>query len=477
MDWLTKLADWWHYLVAAVALLLAVLGSGHAILYKRDTRSASLWVGFIWLAPLVGSVAYFMFGVNRIRRQAAELRDANRGKEICTVESDLRLCSAPHLTSLVHLVDQVVGKPLLPGNSVEPLINGDEAFPAMLEAIAHARDSITLASYIFDNDAAGHRFVEALAQAQARGVEIRVLVDDTGARYSWPSIVRPLKKHRIPVARFLPSLAPSRVLAINLRNHRKVMVVDGRIGFTGGMNIRAGNCLKDNPKHPVQDIHFRLRGPIVRQLQEVFIEDWEFTTQETLSDGKWLPELNPCGTVTARALPDGPDEDYDKLRLVIKGALATARHYVRIVTPYFLPDATLISALNLAALRGVRVDIVLTGDNNLPFVHWATVAHLWQMLERGCHFWLTPPPFDHSKIMVVDDCWSLIGSANWDPRSLRLNFELNVECYDEALAAKLNEIIDQKIRLARRITLEEVDGRNIPVRLRDGIARLLTPYL
>jgi cardiolipin synthase len=196
-----------------------------------------------------------------------------------------------------------------------------------------------------------------------------------------------------------------------------------------------------------------------------------------MSGDKWLPELTPCGTVTARALPDGPDEDYDKLRLAIKGALATARHYVRIVTPYFLPDATLISALNLAALRGVRVEIVLTGKNNLPYVHWATVAHLWQMLERGCHFWLTPPPFDHSKIMVVDDCWSLIGSANWDPRSLRLNFELNVECYDEALAAKLNEIIDQKIRQARPITLEEVDGRNIPVRLRDGIARLLTPYL
>jgi cardiolipin synthase len=150
---------------------------------------------------------------------------------------------------------------------------------------------------------------------------------------------------------------------------------------------------------------------------------------------------------------------------------------VRIVTPYFLPDPSIISALNLAAMRGVEVDIVLPAHSNLPFVMWASRAHWWQMLKYGCRIWLTPAPFDHSKMMVMDGCWTLIGSANWDPRSLRLNFEFNVECYDCGLAEKLSTLIEAKMARAREVTLEEVDGRGLPARLRDGIARLLTPYL
>jgi cardiolipin synthase len=159
------------------------------------------------------------------------------------------------------------------------------------------------------------------------------------------------------------------------------------------------------------------------------------------------------------------------------GALSIARNSVRIVTPYFLPDPSVTSALNLAALRGVEVDIVLPSKSNLFFVHWASRAMWWQMLEHRCRIWLTPPPFDHSKLMIVDGCWVLLGSANWDPRSLRLNFEFNVECYDVDLAQRLDKLIAAKISSAHQVTLREVDGRPLPTRLRDGIARLATPYL
>jgi cardiolipin synthase A/B len=255
------------------------------------------------------------------------------------------------------------------------------------------------------------------------------------------------------------------------------MVVDGRLGFTGGMNIRIGNCLNRQPRSPVQDTHFRIRGPVVAQLQEAFADDWLFTTGESLRGDEWFPKPEPAGQVLARGVPDGPDEDHEKLRWTLLGALAIARHSVRIVTPYFLPDPPLVSALNLAAMRGVKVDIILPEKSNLPFFTWASRAMWWQVLSHGCRLWLTPPPFDHSKLMVVDGCWAFFGSANWDPRSLRLNFEFNLECYDLELAHRLEEIIAGKLKHARQMTLRQADARALPVRLLDGVARLLTPYL
>jgi cardiolipin synthase len=203
-----------------------------------------------------------------------------------------------------------------------------------------------------------------------------------------------------------------RLLAMNLRTHRKILVADGVLGFTGGLNIRIGNCLQKKPRSPVQDLHFRVRGPVVTQMQEAFAEDWSFSTGESLRGEKWFPKPLSAGEAFARGVSDGPDEDFEKLRWTLLGALSIARSSVQIVTPYFLPDRAVVSALNLAAMRGVRVDIILPSKNNLPFVHWASQAMWWQVLEHGCHVWLTPPPFDHSKLMIVDGCWVLLGSAN-----------------------------------------------------------------
>ena len=225
------------------------------------------------------------------------------------------------------------------------------------------------------------------------------------------------------------------------------------------MNIRHGNVLAEKPKSPVQDLQFRVEGPVVTQLQEAFVNDWAFCTKEILKGSEWLPELAEAGGVIARVIMDGPDADFEKARLTLLAALTEAQTSIQIVTPYFLPDPALITALNLAALRGVRVDIVLPGKNNLPFVHWASRALWWQVLERGCHVWLTPPPFDHSKLMIVDGHWVLFGSANWDARSLRLNFELNVECYGREFAQRMGLVFEQKLRHAREVTLAEADGR------------------
>ena len=264
---------------------------------------------------------------------------------------------------------------------------------------------------------------------------------------------------------------------MNLRNHRKLLIVDGTIGFTGGMNIREASVLASQHPHPVQDLHFRLDGPVVAHLMEAFSEDWAFTTGEVLEGIDWFPRLEETGSAVARGITDGPDRDIDKAELALLGALAVARSSVRIVTPYFLPDSRLISALNVTAMRGVSVEILLPQKNNLALVQWASTAQLWQVLRRGCRIYATAPPFDHTKLMLVDDCWAFFGSSNWDPRSLRLNFEFDVECYDADLVTTLHALVEAKLRTARPVTLDDVNGRPLFIKLRDGVVRLAAPYL
>jgi cardiolipin synthase len=475
----------WPHLFAGAYVVLMIVASAHLVMYKKDTRAAIGWIGVVVMVPVFGALLYGLLGINRVQRRALSLRSGGpplslpAPKFVADRKAVLSALTpaATRLASLEKLIGELTKRPLLHGNRIEQLVNGDQAYPQMIQAIEQAQHSVALATYIFDNDRAGRMFADALTAAVRRGVETRVIIDAIGARYSFPSIVGRLSRGGVPVARFLPTLMPGRFTYSNLRSHRKILVADGRIGFTGGLNIREGNDSRFKPAYPIQDHHFRIEGPVVAHLQEVFAEDWAFCTGEVLHGETWFPELPSVGKALARGISAGPDGDLDKLRLTLEGALACAESSVCIVTPYFLPDAPLIAALNVAALRGVQVDIILPAITNLTLVQWASAALLWQVLERGCRVWHSPPPFDHAKLMLVDRAWILLGSGNWDARSLRLNFEFDVECYDCELAEKLAGWMSQKLARARRVTLADVDARSIPIRLRDGLARLLTPYL
>ena len=475
------LREAWTVVATLLTIALSAVASAHAMLHKRDVRSALGWVGLIWLAPIAGAVAYVLLGVNRIKRRAIALRlpevrprpaEAGAGSPADEVPP-----AARHLEALVRLGDAVVRRPLVPGNRIELLPGGATAYPAMIEAIDRAERSVTFCTYLFDPGEVGSAFAAALARARWRGVQVRVLVDAVGARYRWPPMHRRLRREGVPVALFLERLAPLWLPFFNLRNHRKILVVDGRVGFTGGMNVRDEFAPSASRPEPYEDLHFRVEGPVVGHLQSAFAEDWLFTTRERLDGVAFFPPLPAAGPVVARGISDGPDEDFETIRWLLLGALAAARSRVRIVTPYFLPDTPLLVALNVAALRGVTVDVVLPERGNLPLVSWAQNAQLWQVLDHGCRIWRSPPPFDHSKMMVVDGVWSLLGSANWDPRSLRLNFELDVECYDADLAERVEALVEARIDRSRQVTLADVDARPLPVKLRDGVARLFSPYL
>ena len=460
---------------AVTAVLAAVLAAGHAIIYKRDSRSASIWVLVVLILPALGALAYAVLGVNRVQRRAVRLRSrmVRHRRDPQFPPSD----PGTHFVPLARLVSRVCERPLLPGNSIEPLVDGPNAFPAMLEAIQSAKSSVAMASYIFDGDGIGEDFVKALGAAVKRGVEVRVLIDDVDARWSSSTAVKPLRAAGVNAAVFNPPIVPARLHALNLRNHRKILVVAGTLGFTGGMNVDCRYWKPEAPDQAFRDLHFRLRGPVVGQLMEVFADDWQFTTEEALRGPRWFPSLASDGAVLARAIEAGPDESIERVRWAIVGGVNAAQRSVRVLTPYFIPDSTLISALDAAALRGVEVDIVIPQTSDLPHVHWAAYGQLWQVLDHGCRVWMRPGSFDHSKLLVVDGAWTLLGSANWDARSLRLNFEVNVECYSVELGAHMDGLIQARIGQSESLTLAQINERPLWMKLRDGAARLFAPYL
>ncbi|MBE7210843.1 MAG: PLDc N-terminal domain-containing protein [Gluconacetobacter diazotrophicus] len=463
--------------------VLSVFVTLHVLRTKREIGAAIGWIGLAWLAPITGTVLYAMFGVNRVRRLARRLSRQRRWSSRFVVSTGQRVLTDDYAL-LSEAVGRLTGRPLLGGNAMERFENGDEAYPPMLRAIEDARSTVLMCSYLFHDDAVGGRFVDALVAAHRRGVRVRVMVDGIGSGYLRCRAAARLRAGGVPCARFMHSLLPWRMPFINLRTHKKILVVDGRIGFTGGMNIAGENLLAAKPAHPVSDTHFLLRGPVVHQLSEAFAKDWSFCTGREIDEPEFFPEQAPAASedgagsgegALMRVVTSGPDSDVEKIEFAVMQAVTIARRSVRIMTPYFLPDERLLTAIAMAAMRGVEIDVVMPEQSNQKPVDWARDPNNRPLLDAGVRLWLARPPFNHSKLMAVDGRWALIGSSNMDVRSLRLNFELNVEVYDEAAAAEIDTFI--RAHRHRRQTHHDLDKRSFPVRLRDSGARLMLPYL
>lgn len=465
----------------AAAILCGLWAAGHALLNKRDPRAALVWVSITLTIPVIGPLAYWLLGINRITRRALHWKSHRQpalSDELFPHQGAPSAVLPPPydaLQTIDNVSNRVARLGLIAGNRLLPLHNGEAAYPAMLSAITQARSTIHLSSYIFDGDGAGAEFIIALREAAGRGVSVRVIVDSMGERYSRTTAYDALQGSSVDIRHYLPlTQAPF----INLRNHRKLLVVDGRVAFTGGMNIRSNHCLAAAPaEKATADLHFQVEGPAVADLQRIFLEDWYFVSGEAPDDPCLFPGLPTAGAAFVRTIADGPDREFHKLEWLVYGALATARQQIMIMTPYFVPDRPQITALITAALRGVEITIILPQVNNLPFVAWASRASYWELLKHNIRILEQPPPFAHTKLMIVDGLWCLLGSANWDTRSFRLNFELNLSVFDQHLANDLGQHFNAVLQTSRPVTQEEMDARPLPVKLRDGIARLFSPYL
>jgi len=459
-------------LVGVLHFAIAATVTVHTLINKRDVPAAIGWIGMAWLAPVFGALLYLGFGVNRVKRRARRLKGSGRN---IGPPATGDISSADPIERLKIAVGSITGQDMAIGKVTAVLDCGDQAYPQMLAAIDGAKFSVTLSTYIFRTDELGLQFIGALVRAHRRGVRTRILIDGFGGGFLRSSAYHELRKQGVPVARFQHSTLPWKMPFLDLRLHKKSLVVDGDCAFVGGLNIGAENLIEKRPKAAVRDLHFRVEGTVVRQIQQEFEDDWSFTTRETQIEAGSLRKAGPSDGVAARTIVAGPDQEVDQLVLVLLSAINSARRSIRIATPYFLPDEQLVTALQLAAFRGVETHLVFPAANNHLLVAWAAQTHIRPLLQAGCRLWRSPPPFDHSKLMTIDGEWSLIGSANWDMRSLRLNFELTVEFYDAALANEFAEIIDA--RCVEPISLAEIDSRPFIVKLRDAAARLAMPYI
>ena len=484
MQVLESLFEWisfhWVSIIVVVHFGLSVVTSLHVLLFKENERTSLAWIGLVIFSPVLGSLFYWLFGINRIRRIAKrehpqKLKQDFRYKEDCIDFHGLpdnwhASIIAGYTIHPVNYVDN---------NAIEPLVNGDHAYPAMIQSIEAAQSHIVLSSYIFDYDSLGRQFVKALTQAKERGVIVHVLLDGIGVGYSWRKSDRALKRRGVRTAQFLPAISLTGIRFINLRNHRKILCVDGKEAYIGGMNISKNN-LVNSAKHPIDDVHFRVTGPVIDQISQVFIEDWFFATKELIQFPSYMPAISGeqiDNKVVSRVIQDGPDENHNRIRWTLINALVCAQRRVRIITPYFMPDQTLMTSLHAAALRGVEVEIIVPEHSNILFVDWVMEANYARILEHGIKIYKNKRPFDHSKIVLIDDIWSFIGSTNWDARSLEFNFEINLECFDTSLNHQLAELFEAKKFNSEQV-LEE-DMKNLPLykKVRNNLFRLFSPYL
>jgi cardiolipin synthase A/B len=443
------------------------------LLRKREVASAVGWIGLVWFAPFLGAITYLMFGINRVKRRARQARPQDDSPD--DQPSHALVGAGSNLAPLERGIGRITGRPLMAGTTTSIYHDGDEAYPLMLAAIDAAKRSVSMSSYIFRDDLWGGRFIEALVAAKRRGVTVRVLIDGIGGGWLLSRAYHRLRRAGVTSARFMHSLLPWRMPFINLRSHKKILVVDGSVGFTGGLNVGDENVLATHPKAPVQDLHFRFEGPIVSQLADAFVRDWAFVANEVLDEGDLSPGMPQSEGSLARVIDSGPDEDLEKVEFAVLQAVACAHESIAVMSPYFLPDEALITALVLAAMRGVEIDIVIPEKSNHALVDWGTRANVGPLLTEGVRIWQSPSPFHHSKVMVVDKQWCLIGSCNWDIRSFRLNFELCVEVYDRDLA----KLLSTGMLGCRGKPLKEADlaARSLLVQIRDAGARLMLPYL
>jgi cardiolipin synthase len=496
MQMFEELLKWfyihWVTITVILHISLSLLTSLHVLLFKENEGTSLAWIGLVILSPVVGSLFYWLFGINSIKRLAQKKHPKQRKQDFRHKDQPINFHHLPnhwHPSIIagytIHPVNYVTN------NSIEPLINGDIAYPAMIQSILSAKRTVILSSYIFDCDALGSQFINALSAANQRGVSVNVLLDGIGIGYNLRKSDRTLRKLGVKTARFLPAISLTSIRFINLRNHRKILCVDGEVAYIGGMNVSQNNVVK-SAVNPIDDVQFKVTGKVIDQISQVFIEDWFFATGELIQFPLYDPNYDPkydanCDpkttqqtseqSVVARVIQDGPDEDHNKIRWTLINALVCGQTSVKIITPYFIPDRTLMTSLHAAALRGVSIEIIVPQHSDIPFVDWVMEANFLRIIEHGIHLYKNKRPFDHSKIVIIDNIWSFIGSTNWDARSLEFNFEINLECFDTTLNAKLTELFNIKKQNSVIVTEAEMNDLTMLKRMRNNLFRLFSPYL
>jgi cardiolipin synthase A/B len=464
--------EWLTTLIVLAGFVLGALCAFHALMFKtRDASGALVWIVFCLTVPWIGAFLYVTIGDDRIiGRRRRRIGAAHARYRAARARGGTRHDEFRH-PQLHGLTDNDV----LAGNAMELFVGGEASYVKMLADIAAATTSVALQTYILDEDATGQRFRDALVERARAGVDVRVVYDSIGAVKASRSFIDSFSDGGVKIFAFLPFHPFKRRWQVNLRNHRKIVVVDGRVGYIGSMNLSSRHVsFGSGASH---DLVLRVEGPVVRQLTDIFASDWSFAAGDRLPDALFFPLSEHAGGDVAQAVDSGPDRQDRGLHKVVVAACYEARRRLTIITPYFIPPLPVIYALESAAARGVTVDLLIPEKTDSRLMDAAIPHFLERVLAAGVNVKRKAGPMLHMKLMLVDDDLAIVGSSNMDARSYFLNFEVDLVVYGGPILAKLRELADMESGASRSLELDMLKRRPFAMKVVTRIAALFTPIL
>lgn len=469
-----------------IVLILFIFQTATILLVEfRSPEKTVAWLMVLFILPIIGfGMYYFLAKEYRqrriVRRKGFRIlgemkRSIAKAEDRSDSMSRIGQYEIRHHPRLIGLLLNMPGAPITRHNEVAVLTNADAAYEAILEALEKAEHHIHFEFYTIRDDRTGRRFLEVLTRKAREGVQVRVVYDGIGSYQLSSAYVEELHRSGAEAHCFLPPLIAFFDKRINYRNHRKIVVVDGEVGFLGGINI--GDEYVGGNKHLGfwRDTHLQLRGDAVYYLQQTFLNDWEFVSKQKLPDASLFPEHELPEGRPVQILPSGPDVQFDSYFEMAFSAIAAARHRIWITTPYFIPDRSLLIGLKTAALSGVDVRIIFPGVPDTRIVHLATLSYVKELLQAGVRFFMYQKGFMHAKILLVDKMIASVGTANMDMRSFFDNFEINAVFFDKDTMGRLEQDFVQDTADSKEILLPQFERRSRWQRGKEVVARLLSP--
>jgi cardiolipin synthase len=469
-------------LLITIAVMVVVV-----IMGNRDPIKTISWILILFLLPVGGIVLYIYFGFNPRKRKMIRFKELSDRMSLDRLIQDqlIRLNHKMFLTDKRLFPKRQMMKLLLNNskaiitefNHVRVLNNGRQTFGSMIYELEKAHDHIHFEFFIIEDDQIGNKFKDILIRKAREGVEIKVLYDDIGS-WSLPRrFIRELTSAGVRVTSFLPVRTYAFANKVNYRLHRKIIIVDGEVGFVGGINIADRYLRGLGKNNRWRDIHLRLEGESVRSLQAIFLLDWNFANGTTEYDPRYFPVNTVKEKTLIQMVSSGPDSDWQSIMQAYFAAIATATQYVYISTPYFLPNESIMTAMKTAALSGIDVRLLLPEKNDSWMVGKSSRSYLKELLEAGVHVFFYLKGFTHSKLMIVDDVFSSVGTANMDIRSFNQDFEANALIYDQTITLQLKQDFLDDIGQSKEISFDDWDQRPVWEKVQESVARIFSPLL
>lgn len=481
--------DVWGWLATALLLLNIALSSVVIFLERKDASATWAWLMVLFFIPILGFILYLIFGQNLSRQRLFDWDDKKKIGIDATIKKQMEDIHRgqfdfrnPHTAENEDLVSMFLRNNdaiLTEDNDLTIYTDGREKFNALLDDMRQATDHIHLQYYILRLDNLGSEIIKLLTEKAKQGVEVRILYDEMGSRGVRKKHFKELMEAGGLVEVFFPSRLPLINLRLNYRNHRKLVIIDGKIGYVGGFNV-GDEYLGLDPKFGYwRDTHLRIEGTAVHSIQTRFILDWNQASIDHRIDYSehFFPHKPSHKDISMQIVTSGPDSEWEQIKSGYIKMVSSAKKSIYIQSPYFIPDASLLDALRIAALCGVDVRIMIPNKPDHMFVYWATYSNVGELIKAGAKIYIYDNGFIHAKTIVVDEKLSSVGTANIDVRSFKLNFEVNAFIYNHETGKKLAQIFEDDMKLSFELTEEKYQNRSTVIKFKESVSRLLSPIL